>query len=375
MNPYLDAFREAAPAAALARRIGALAVRLPEARTTFRIMEVCGSHTMAIARYALRDLLPARLELISGPGCPVCVTDPGYLDAAIALARDGARIYTFGDLLRAPGSAGSLADARAAGATVEVCVSPLAAVEAARAEPAREVIFLAVGFETTVAPILAAAAAAERSGLRNFSLLTAFKRIPPALEALAADPALAIDAFLLPAHVSAIIGAAAYEPFVRAHRRPCAIAGFEPLDILDGIESLLQQAVNGVARVDNRYSRVVRSEGNPRAQRLIAEWLEPADAAWRGLGVIPESGWRLRREKERFDAARRFGLEVRAGRSHPACRCGDVLKGLIRPEQCALFGRVCRPEQPVGPCMVSSEGSCAAALRYRPAAASGTRSP
>jgi len=322
---------------------------------------------MAIARYALRDLLPPRIELISGPGCPVCVTDPGYLDAALALARRGLALFTFGDLLRAPGSAESLADARAAGARVEVCVSPLAAVAAARSDPAQEFVFLAVGFETTMAPILGAAEAAAREGLRNFSLLTAFKCIPPALEALARDPALAIDAFLLPAHVSAIIGAAAYEPFVQARRRPCAVAGFEPLDILDGIESLLRQAVAGAPAVENRYNRVVRREGNPRAQRLIADWLEPDDAAWRGIGVIPGSGLRLRPEKAAFDAARRFGLAVQPGRSNPACRCGDVLKGVLRPEQCPLFGRACRPERPIGPCMVSSEGSCAAALRYRPA--------
>lgn len=367
MNPYLDAFRESAPAAVLARRIAHLAAALPPGRGPFRVMEVCGSHTMAIARYALRDLLPPRIELISGPGCPVCVTAPGYLDTAIELARRGAALFTFGDLLRAPGSIESLADARAGGAAVVVCASPLAAVDAARAEPSREVVFLAVGFETTVAPILSAAAAAERDGLRNFSLLTAFKCIPPALEALAGDPALAIDAFLLPAHVSAIIGASAYAPFVRAHRRPCAIAGFEPLDILDGVEALLRQAVAGAPAVENRYNRVVRDAGNPRAQRLIAEWLVPDDAAWRGIGVIPASGLRLRAEKSAFDATRRFGLAVRTGRPNPACRCGDVLKGVLRPEQCPLFGRACRPERPVGPCMVSSEGSCAAALRYRPA--------
>ncbi len=364
MNPYLDAFREAAPARALSRRIRELTARLPAERRSFRIMEVCGSHTMAIARYALRDLLPPDLELLSGPGCPVCVTDPGYLDAAIELARRGVRVFTFGDLLRAPGSRASLADARAEGADIAVCYSPLDAVAAARAAPDRPAVFLAVGFETTVAPILAAAAAAEREGLSNFTLLTAFKRIPPALEALAADPALGVDAFLLPAHVSAIIGAAAYEPFVQTFRRPCVIAGFEPLDILYGIEGLLRQAVEGVARVENQYNRVATSGGNARAQRLLAEWLAPEDAAWRGLGVIPGSGWRLREERAAFDAARRFALEMRSGRAHPGCRCGDVLRGALRPRNCPLFGAVCRPENPIGPCMVSSEGSCAAALRY-----------
>ena len=357
MNPYLDAFREAAPARALARRIAELAERLPPHPRPFRVMEVCGSHTMAIARYALRDLLPPWIELISGPGCPVCVTDPGYLDAAIKLARRGVRVFTFGDLLRAPGSKGSLAEARAEGATVE----------AARAESARPVVFLAVGFETTIPPALAAADSAARARLDHFSLLTAFKRIPPALDALASDASLRVDAFLLPAHVSAIIGAEAYEPFVRAHHRPCVIAGFEPLDILFGIEGLLRQALDGEPRVENQYRRVVRPGGNARARRLIEEWLEPEDAAWRGLGVLPGSGLRLRPERAAFDAARRFAIEVRPGRPHPACRCGDVLRGARRPRDCPLFGAACRPEHPLGPCMVSSEGSCAAALHYEEA--------
>ncbi len=365
MNPYIDAFREPTPARALARRITDLASQIPKDRRPFRIMEVCGSHTMAIARYALRDALPPWIELISGPGCPVCVTDPGYLDAAIELAHRGARVFTFGDLLRAPGSRETLTDARAGGGDVEICYTPLAAVEAARADTERPVVFLAIGFETTIPPAIRAAVEAHHAGLKNFSLLTAFKLIPPALEVLASDASLQIDAFLLPAHVSAIIGATAYEGFVRVHRRPCVIAGFEPLDILYGIENLVHQALAGQACVENQYSRVVRPFGNPRAQNLIEEWLEPEDAVWRGLGVVPRSGLRLRSDRAEFDAARRFALKITAGRPHPACRCGDVLRGILHPQACPLFGVACTPERPVGPCMVSSEGSCSAALRYR----------
>lgn len=361
MSAMLDALRR--PVASwLGRDIAALAQRLPR---PVRLMEVCGSHTMAIARHGLRDLLPAEVRLVSGPGCPVCVTDPGYVDAAIDLAARGAALVTFGDMMRVPGSKTTLAKARAGGARVEVCYTPAQALERAAAEPSTVWVMLAIGFETTAAPLAAVARSAQR--LPNLTLLTALKAVPPALDALVADPALAIDGFLCPAHVSAIIGAAAYEPYARDHGRPCVVAGFEPLDILLGVRGLLEQLVAGEARVENQYARVVRPHGNQAARRLMAEVLRPVDAWWRGLGVLPGSGLALAEGYEHLDAAVRFGRPITPGRPNPACRCGDVLKGLIEPRGCALFGGPCTPDQPYGPCMVSSEGSCAAAWKGRAA--------
>lgn len=358
----IDGFRLPGAARWLARDLAALGEALAPRRV--RLMEVCGSHTMAIARHVLRDLLPDNVRLVSGPGCPVCVTDAGYVDAAIALAERGAALVTFGDMMRVPGSRRSLADARTEGARVQVCYSPSQALASAAAEPGTDHVMLAVGFETTAAPLAAMAREARRRGLANLTLLTAIKTVPPALDALVADPALAIDGFLCPAHVSAIIGARAYEPYAREHGRPCVVAGFEPLDILLGVKGLLEQLVADSPRVENQYERVVRPDGNPAAQRLIAEVFRPADAWWRGLGTLSDSGLELGEGYEDLDAAVRFDRPVVAGRSNPACQCGDVLKGLIEPAECRLFGEPCTPDRPLGPCMVSSEGSCAAAWKY-----------
>ena len=366
---YIDGFKDPAAAKALAANIRELAERLPEGGTA-KIMEVCGSHTMAIARHALRDLLPENIDLTSGPGCPVCVTDSGYVDAAIELAgRNNVIVATFGDMLRVPGGDGpkgrrSLTTARAEGAAIKVCYSPAMALDAAEANPDKEVVFLAIGFETTAAPIAATLDDAVNCGIGNFSLLTAFKLVPPALEALSSDPEIKVDAFLCPAHVSAIIGANAYEPFVEAHRKPCVIAGFEPLDILFGVEKILEQLVDGKTFVDNQYARVVKPEGNTVEQKIIERYFEPADAVWRGIGAIPASGMAMRPEFSAFNAEKKLGVEIKAGKPDPRCRCGDVLKGKIKPDQCAMFGKACAPTHPVGPCMVSSEGACAAFFKY-----------
>jgi len=361
---YIDGFRDPDAARFLAERIARRAAALRAAGRRVRLMEVCGSHTMAIGRFGIRGMLPEAVELISGPGCPVCVTGPGYVDAALELAGRGAVIVTFGDMLRVPGSRSTLAEARAAGARIEVCYAPDAALDLARREPDREVVFLGIGFETTIAPVTSLVPAARRAGLGNLSLLTAFKLVPPALEALIADPELSIDGFLCPAHVSAIIGADAYRPIVEQHGLPCVIASFEPLDILLGIDKLLELLVSGRPALVNQYRRVVRPGGNPRAQALIARHLEPVDADWRGLGTIPASGLGLREPYSRYDAARRFGIEVGFGEAHPQCRCGEVLRGRIRPPECPLFGRSCVPARPVGACMVSAEGTCAAFYKY-----------
>lgn len=361
---YIDGFRNPAVAAAIRRRLESLAASLQSAGRSVNVMEVCGSHTMAIARYGIRGVLPANVNLISGPGCPVCVTAARYIDVAIELAQRGARVVTFGDMLPVPGSSSTLAECRAQGGCVEVCYSPLRAVEVAEAHPDREVVFLAIGFETTIPPVISIVESALRKGIKNVSLLTAFKLVPPALQALLADPELKIDAFLCPAHVSAIIGADAYRPFAGERGVPCVIAGFEPLDILYGLQGILEQLVRGEATVENRYARVVKSEGNRSAQELMARYLQPVDAAWRGIGTIPASGLGLRPEFELFDAEKRHGVTVGLGSENAACRCGEVLKGKMRPPQCLLYGTACTPDHPVGPCMVSAEGTCSAWYKY-----------
>ncbi len=361
---YIDAFRNPDAAAALRGQINELAAELATAGIQARIMEVCGTHTMAIGRYGIRDILPDNIDLVSGPGCPVCVTGPGYIDTAIALAQRDGIIVTFGDMLNVPGSSESLAECRAAGGTVRVCYSPLAALDIAAENPGRPVIFLAIGFETTICPVASIVGMAERRGVDNLFLLTAFKLVPPALHALLADADIRIDAFLCPAHVSAIIGARAYEPFAREKRIPCVIAGFEPLDILLGIRGILAQLVKHEAVVENQYSRVVKPDGNLKARAVMQRYLRLDDASWRGLGVIAESGMRLRDEYARYDAEARLGVTVGAGEIHPGCCCGDVVKGKIKPAGCPMFASACTPDRALGPCMVSSEGTCAAYYKF-----------
>lgn len=369
---YIEGFRDSRAAAAIRAEIEGLGRRMEALERNANIMEVCGSHTMAIARYGIRELLPGNVNLISGPGCPVCVTGAGYIDAAVEMAKRGAIVATFGDLIPVPGSDTSLGQCRAEGAAVEVCYSPAAALDLAAAHPEREVVFLAIGFETTIAPVVSLAGSALARGIGNLSLLTAFKLVPPALQALRADPELQIDAFLCPAHVSAIIGARAYEPFAGAGGVPCVIAGFEPLDILYGLEGILRQIVAGEARVENQYNRVVKPEGNLRAQAVIREYLEPVDAYWRGIGVIPQSGLGLRPAFRSYDAESRHGVRVGPGREHPGCGCGEVIKGKLKPPECPLYARVCTPDHPIGPCMVSAEGTCSAYFKYRRMAGEGS---
>ncbi len=362
---YTDRFRDPAAAAALRLSIGETAARLAASHGTVHIMEVCGTHTMAIARHGIRGLLPANVDLVSGPGCPVCVTHTGYIDTAIELARRGNVIVTFGDMLHVPGSSATLADSRARDAAVETVYSPTAALDLAQQDPGRQIVFLAVGFETTIAPVISLVESAMAGNIGNLSLLTAFKLVPPALSALRADPELKIDAFLCPAHVSAIIGSDAYLPFAGPNGVPCVIAGFEPLDILLGLDHILRQVLEDKAVVENLYDRVVRTAGNKKAQLLMAHYLRPVDARWRGVGVIPLSGLGLRSEYAQFDAAARFNLPDTPGSEPRGCLCGDVIKGKRKPPSCPMFGTTCTPDTPVGPCMVSSEGSCAAYYKYR----------
>lgn len=334
-----------------------------------RLMEVCGTHTMALFESGLRHTLgDLGIELLSGPGCPVCVTSATDVDFALALAQlPGSALCTFGDMLRVPGSQASLADLRAQGADVRVVYSPLDAVELAQRHPELRVIFLGIGFETTAPSVAYSIKYAEQLDLSNYYVFVSHKLIPPALVILAEDPDLRLDGFICPGHVSVIIGARAYQPVAQRCAKPCVITGFEPLDLACGILAAVQQIAHGEARVENCYSRVVRDEGNLPAMALIAEVFAPADAEWRGLGVIPASGLALRKEYARFDA-RRLLPEFAPPPPNPAlaaCRCGDVLKGLIHPDACSCFGVACTPERPLGACMVSQEGACRAYFRYR----------
>ena len=359
---YQDEFRQKDLVQGLAGRIRRLVAGCGR---TMTFMEVCGTHTMAIYRFGLRAMLPPEIRLISGPGCPVCVTPNDYLDRAIAICRLPEVItVTFGDMMRVPGSSSSLMEERAKGADIRIVYSPLDAVAIATRNPDRKVVFLGVGFETTAPTVAGSILAAEARGLTNYFVLASHKTIPIPMQVLASDPEIGIDGYICPAHVSAIIGADAYRPLAGLYHTPCVITGFEPADMLQGILMLAGQVLNGESRVEIQYSRVVRPEGNLKAQEMLEKMFIPSDVAWRGVGVIPGSGLSLRDEYHRFDAEKMLPVEVEPAREHQGCSCGEILKGKMAPQECALFGTLCTPENPVGACMVSSEGSCAAAYRY-----------
>ena len=358
---YQDEFRDRELAVGLAERIRRLTAGRLRPMT---IMEVCGTHTMAIYQYGLRTLLPPDARLISGPGCPVCVTPNDYLDRALAIARlPDVTVITFGDMLRVPGSRSSLMEERARGADVRIAYSPLDAVAVAEKNPERRIVFLGVGFETTAPTIAGSILAARSRGVGNYFVLAAHKTIPGPMSLLAEDPELAIDGYLCPAHVSAIIGVDAYRPLAE-RGIPCVVTGFEPADVLQGVEMLARQVMEGRHEVENQYRRVVSREGNRKAQEIIRRLFVPADAAWRGIGVIPGSGLAIAPEFREYDAEVMIPVIVEASVEHSGCRCGEILRGKVSPGDCPLFGGVCTPESPVGACMVSSEGTCAAAYKY-----------
>ena len=362
-----NSFKDPALVRDLLEVIDTLAARLAaKLARPVTIMEVCGTHTVAIARSGFRSVLPKSIRLISGPGCPVCVTSQADIDRIIALTRlPDTIIASFGDMIRVPGSRSSLAQRKAEGAAVEVVYSPLDALRLARSHPEKQVILVGVGFETTTPLVAATLERALALGLANFSVIAAHKRVPPALRALVNDPEIALDALILPGHVSTILGATPYSFLADEFHIPCVIAGFEPVDILQGIAQLLRQMVEGRAEIEIAYRRAVAVEGNLAALEAIDRVFEVCDGQWRGLGVIPESGYTLREQFAGFDAARRFEVAVEPAIEARGCRCGEVLRGIITPGDCALFGRACTPTAPYGPCMVSSEGSCAAWYRYQ----------
>jgi hydrogenase expression/formation protein HypD len=359
-----DAYRDPELAKGLVQQIKSRSQR------PVRLMEVCGTHTVSLFRSGVRSLLPETLTLLSGPGCPVCVTAQGEIDAFVQLARRPDTIVTtFGDLLRVPGSGASLQEVKATGADVRIVYSAADALTIARANPAREVVFLGVGFETTAPTIAATLMGARRTGCPNFSVAATHKTVPVALEALLDRPDLEVDGLLLPGHVSVMIGMAGYRPFFDKTRMPAVVTGFEPTDLLMGIAELVSQIETGRPRLANAYPRAVTEAGNPKAMALLAQVFAPADVQWRGLGVIPASGLALRPEFEAFDALKRFEVEIVDTPEPRGCACGQILTGTRIPPQCPLYKTACTPVHPVGPCMVSSEGTCAAYYRYHDASA------
>lgn len=330
-----------------------------------QIMEVCGTHTVNLFRTGVKSLLPDGLRLVSGPGCPVCVTSQGYIDAACELAeRDDVTICTYGDMVRVPGRRGSLEQMRGSGAKVAVVYSARDALRYAQKNPDRRMVFLAVGFETTAPATAATLLEAQASGVENFFVLPAHKLVIPAMDALLSGGEVPIDGFLCPGHVSIIIGAAAYQPIVEKYHKPCVIAGFEARGMLTAILHILRQVAAGAACVENVYAVAVRDEGNPAAVRLIEQVFQPGPAVWRAIGELPASGLVLRDEFRRFDALEHFGVAMGPDVCPPGCLCGQVIQGKASPADCTLFGDACTPIKPVGPCMVSSEGTCAAWYKY-----------
>jgi hydrogenase expression/formation protein HypD len=330
-----------------------------------KFMEVCGTHTVEIFRHGIRDVIPKTVTLLSGPGCPVCVTSVQDVDAAISIAKTpGAIMATFGDMMRVPGGKESLLEARSEGADVRVLYSPMDALALAEKETNREIVFFATGFETTSPLIAATVVQAAAAGIRNFSVYAAHKLVPPALQALLDSPDVQVDGFILPGHVSTIIGKKPYEFVPARYGKPSVITGFDAQDIIEGILMIVRQIAGKRASVEIQYRNVVREEGNPRAVALLDECFEPADAYWRGIGVIPKSGLKLRDKFAAFDANKKFHPPVSTSSEPDLCSCGDILRGVKIPTECPLFGTGCTPDSPVGPCMVSTEGSCAAYFKY-----------
>lgn len=367
---YIRGFREGAPAAALARLLAAEVA--PERE--YHLMEFCGGHTHAIFRYGVEDLLPTNVHLVHGPGCPVCVLAVPRLDAAIELAQQPeVTLISYGDMLRVPASRRrSLLQARAQGADVRMVYSALEALEIAAAHPDRQIVFFAIGFETTTPATAHVILEAQRRGLRNFSVYCNHVLTPAAIQSILDSPEVRewgqvrVDGFIGPSHVSTVIGSRPYEYFAEEYQRPVVIAGFEPLDVMQAIRMLVQQLNAGRACVENEFTRGVTREGNAKAQRMVAEVLELRPSfEWRGLGELPYSGLRIKSAYADFDAERRFTIQTRPVAENKACQCPAIIRGVKKPTDCAIFATVCTPHNPIGSCMVSAEGACAAYYKYR----------
>jgi hydrogenase expression/formation protein HypD len=359
---FVDEYRSGELAGRLAEQI----TDLVEPGRSYKFMEVCGGHTHSIYKHGVEDLLPDEIELVHGPGCPVCVIPMGRQDDAIAIAERPEVIFTtFGDMMRVPATSGSLLDAKARGADVRMVYSPLDALKVARENPEREVVFFAIGFETTTPSTALTLKRAQSEGITNFSLFCNHVTIIPAIRAILDSPDLRLDGFIGPGHVSTVIGLRPYRFIARDYGKPVVVSGFEPLDVLQGVYMILRQLRDGRSEVENQYSRVVREEGNPLALRAIAETMELRTTfEWRGLGFISQSALKLRPEFADWDAEVRYEIPGVRVADPKACQCGEVLKGVIKPWECKVFGTACTPDHPIGTCMVSSEGACAAYFNY-----------
>jgi hydrogenase expression/formation protein HypD len=362
MMRFVDEYRDAGKARALAASIA----RLCEPGREYKFMEVCGGHTHTIYKHGLEDHLPENITLVHGPGCPVCVIPMGRVDDAIHIAgRPGVIMTSFGDMMRVPGGRGSFFDSKAAGADIRMVYSPLDALKIARQNPDKKVVFLAIGFETTAPSTAMTVLRAKAEGLTNFSVFCNHVTIIPAIKAILDSPDLRLDGFIGPGHVSTVIGCRPYEFIARDHGKPLVVAGFEPLDILRSVHMLLTQLAEGRSAVENQYGRVVPWDGNPRALKVISETMEPRPYfEWRGLGFISHSALRVRDAYAEFDAERIFEIPGSRVADPKACQCGEVLKGVLKPWECKVFGTACTPETPIGTCMVSSEGACAAYYNF-----------
>ena len=356
---YIEEYRDGELANILVQKIHALS------KKNLRIMEVCGTHTMSIFRHGIRSLLPKTVTLLSGPGCPVCVTAQKDIDAFIAFARlENVIITTFGDLIKVPGSGSSLGHEKSEGADVRIVYSVFDAVEIAKKNPEKEIVFCGVGFETTIPTIAAGILMGTEAGLKNFSVFSANKLTPPAIAALMETDGVEIDGFILPGHVSVITGTNAYRGTFEKYNIPSVIAGFEPIDILNALLILIEQNENRTPTLLNAYPRAVSDQGNIKAQKIMHQVFELCSACWRGIGEIPMSGMSIKKEYKAFDAASKFNINLPDVPEPKGCACGEILMGLKTPKQCGLYKKTCTPMTPVGPCMVSSEGACAAFYKY-----------
>jgi len=355
---YVDEFRDRRLIDKVAREIR----RAADADRAYRFMEVCGTHTMNIFRFGLRGILPENIDLISGPGCPVCVTPNGFVDTAIALCRrKDVAIATFGDMMKVPGSRSSLEKERAAGAEIKTVYSSVDALEMAKRRPEREIVFLGIGFETTAPTVARSILMARKERVANYSVLCGNKTMPGALKALAGDACLSLDGFLLPGHVSAVIGCRPYG-FLARLGKSCVVSGFEPLDIMQSILMLIRQKA---PKIEVQYTRIINKSGNRLAQTAMKDVFDETASSWRGIGRIEKSGLKIKKAFSAFDAETKFRPKIARPKENRSCVCGDVIKGVKRPDECKLFAGACNPEHPVGACMVSSEGTCAAYYKYR----------
>jgi hydrogenase expression/formation protein HypD len=356
---YIDEYRDKKIVLALAEEIRKVS------RTSISLMEVCGGHTMAIQRFGIPSLLPATINLLSGPGCPVCVTSRKFIDQAIAYGRlENTIVATYGDLIRVPGSTSSLDKEKASGADIRIVVSIMDALQIAKLNPDKKVVFLGIGFETTAPASATAIIGASKTGLKNFFLFSSHKIMPPAMAALI-DEGVSINGYIAPGHVSTITGTSIYDDIPAKYGLGCVISGFEPVDLMEAILMLVRQIEENKPAVEIQYKRAVKSGGNPEARKLLDEVFELREDWWRGLGILPASGLGIRREYAAFDAERNIKVDVEPTREDKGCICGEILKGLKKPTDCKLFAKGCTPQNPVGACMVSHEGACHAYFRYR----------